>query len=538
MRPDRTRRPAAALRPCQGAAAASFLAGGQRRWRGAGTLPEIFLSYSSKDRPVAERVRSALAEAGYDVFWDQETPAGQDWDSWIRERLHGSSCVIVLWTRASIASPNVRHEAIVAREAGKLLPIMVDELTPADFPMGLYMVQGMVIGRSAREFEAARERLIAEVGKRLGAREAARAPAEQRRRRGRWLRIGGGALAALALLAAVPALMALFDPDAPPASEALIRAARSGEATARERVATSADTALAGDQEAIGTSWAWFAGQLVSAAPEESRPFIDRYFAYLRSVERPECGCWYMEEIQNSIGNGWVAIAASRFRRPAPPRLIETILASQSREGWWPISFNAVQQPANAATHATAMLTIALAEARRAGVLPAGTRPRVDAALRRAVAWLNRGPELGADWSDYPNDERRAQHLVFAAMATVATHLAGDAGPRPAAAAFIRSAAELPPATDHFPSGAYVELVDGRRYIDNYRHPTSPWIGAAALLAHPHGSTMERRVLRRIVRAWLGSNLGDERLLRHDWITGETLFLREIALREIEQAGR
>lgn len=483
-----------------------------------------------------------MAEAGYDVFWDQQTPAGQDWDSWIRERLHGSSCVIVLWTRASIASANVRHEAIVAREAGKLLPVMVDELTPADFPMGLYMVQGVVMGRSAKAFDAARERLVSEVRKRIGERQAAaeasKGPAEKRLRRKKWLLVGAAALAAIGLLLAVPAVVAFLDPSAPAASEEQIRISRSGEATARERVATSADTALSGDQEAIGTSWAWFAGQLVSAAPEESRPFIDRYFAYLRTVERADCGCWYMEEVPHSIGNGWVAIAAGRFRHPAPPRLIETFLTSQSREGWWSISLNAVQQPANAATHATAMLTIALAEARRAGVLPSGTGSRVDSALRRSVAWLNRGPELGADWSDYPNDERRAQNLVFAAMATIATHLAGETGPRPSAAAFIRSASELPAPTDHFPSGAYVELADGRRYIDNYRHPTSPWIGAAAVLAYPHGTAMERRVLKRIVRDWLQINLSDERLLRHDWITGETLFLRHIAFRELESAPR
>lgn len=506
------------------------------------TLPDIFVSYSSKDRAVAERVRSALAEAGYDVFWDQHTPAGQDWDSWIRERLHGSSCVIVLWTKASIASANVRHEAIVAREAGKLLPVMVDELKPADFPMGLYMVQGVIVGRSAKEFEAAKDRLVDEVRKRIGERaavaEAAKAPIERRRKRKKWFMAGAAALAAIALLLAIAPIWTLLDPDAPPASHDQISSSRAGEAIARGRVATSADTALSGDQEAIGTSWAWFAGQLVSAAPQESAPFIDEYFNYLQTVERPECGCWHMEEIPHSIGNGWVAIAASRFRRPAPARLIETILASQAPEGWWSISFNAVQQPANAAAHATSMLTIALAEARRAGVLPPGTEPRVDAALRRSAAWLNRGPELGADWSDYPNDERRAQHLVFAAMATVATHLAGDTGSRPSALAFIRSAAELPQPTDHFPSGAYVELSDGRRYIDNYRHPTSPWIGAAAVLAYPHASTMERRRLRRIVRDWLQINLSDERLLRHDWITGETLFLRELAFRELEQASR
>ena len=86
-------------------------------------------------------------------------PAGQDWDSWIREQLLGARLVVALWTKASVASPNVRHEAIIAREEDKLLPVMVDELEPTDFPMGLFMVQALMIGRSAREFEAVKRAL-------------------------------------------------------------------------------------------------------------------------------------------------------------------------------------------------------------------------------------------------------------------------------------------------------------------------------------------------------------------------------------------
>ena len=33
------------------------------------------------------RVRDALEQAGYEVFWDQSTPPGKDWDSWIRDQL-------------------------------------------------------------------------------------------------------------------------------------------------------------------------------------------------------------------------------------------------------------------------------------------------------------------------------------------------------------------------------------------------------------------------------------------------------------------
>jgi hypothetical protein len=139
-------------------------------------------------------VRDALQAAGYDVFWDQSTPAGQDWDSWIRERLTGAKLVVVLWTKASVASPNVRHEAIIAREAGKLLPVMVDELAPTDFPMGLFMVQALMVGRTPRQFAAVRARFLDDVRARIGdVGSAALAP--QVRRPRKKLIIGLGAAA-------------------------------------------------------------------------------------------------------------------------------------------------------------------------------------------------------------------------------------------------------------------------------------------------------------------------------------------------------
>ena len=498
-------------------------------------MPDVFISYSSKDRTVAERVQSALTGAGYDVFWDQDTPAGQDWDSWIRERLEGSACVIVLWTKASIASPNVRHEAIVAREAGKLLPVMVDNLKPSDFPMGLYMVQGLVMGRSAKDFAAARERLIGEVRQRVGERDAAvaaRAPKPRRRIR-KWLLGGLAAALAVALVLAWPSLALFFDSAAPPVPDSVVAAAIAGEPVARERVARSAETTLAADQQVMGTPW--YAGQLLSGAPDEGRGSVDRYFELLPEAANADCGCYWVHGIPHSIGNAWVIITSAQFGRPPPPRLLEAILANQNSDGWWSISLTGGREPANAATHATAIVTIALAEAKRAGIVPAPLRRQVDRAMQSAVAWLNRGPEEGAQWPDYPNDDRRVRHLVFAAMATVATHFAGQTGPRPSASAFLRSAAALPEPAQHITSAAFVELAGGERFTDNYRHPVSPWIGAAATLAYRHGGTMERRRLRPIVRDWLEIALSDERLLRHDWIVAETLFLRRRALRDLEE---
>ena len=510
------------------------------RRKGERRLDDIFISYSSHDRAVAERVRDALADAGYSVFWDQSTPAGQDWDSWIRERLTGARLVVTLWTKSSVASPNVRHEAIIAREAGKLLPLMADDLAPTDFPMGLFMVQALSIGRSARQFNAVREKFLAEVRARIGAAGGEGAPPPPRKTKGkggRRLAIGLGAAAlavAVLLFLAWPRLMFMIDPDAPPVSPQHLRASIDGEQLARQRVARGAENTLAGDQELIGTSWAWAAGQLIGGAPRESRGSVEPYFAYLARVEQPECGCFLIYDTQHSIGNAWVIIAAARLRRPAPPRLIGTILAAQDPEGWWAISFSAVRDESNAALHATAILAIALAEARRAGAVAPAQRARVDAALRRAVTWLNRGPPAGAQWADYPNDDRRTENIVFAAMASVASHLAGGPQDVHAADAFIASVTLLPAPTDTFSSGAYVELGNGERFFDTYRHPASPWIGAAAVMAYRHAAPADKRRLRPIIRQWLDVDLTDENLLRQDWITAETLFLRAMAFRELE----
>jgi hypothetical protein len=487
------------------------------------------------------RVRDALEAAGYEVFWDQSTPPGKDWDSWIRDQLTGARLVIALWTKSSVASPNVRHEAIIAREAGKLLPVMVDELKPTDFPMGLFMVQALMIGHTAREFNAVRDKFLAEVQARVGAgneaRAAAPAPAKPGRSRRRLL-IG---LAAGLILLAVPVwlfwpqLMFWLNPDAPPVTQEQLKASVAGERLARERVASRADATLSGDPAMIGSTWAWGAGQLIAGAPAEARALGQRYFDYLASVVNAGCRCYYSDSIPHTIANAWVLMAAARLRHPIPAGLLEAILGAQNPDGWWMISLNAVPANENGAIHPTALLTIALAEARRAGIVPADQRARVDAALRRAVAWLNRGPQEGANWSDYPANERRTENLVFAAYAAVASHVATDGQPSDAAAAFLRSARQLPPATEQIPSGAYISLTTGVRFFDDYRHPTAPWIGAAAMLAWRQADGGQRRVLREIIRQWLDTNLGDDAILRQDWLTAETLFVRALAFREFQQ---
>ena len=108
-------------------------------------MADIFLSYSSNDRERVRPVRDALAAMGYGVFWDLETPTGEDWDIWIRRNLAAARVAVVFWTRNSARSPNVRHEAAIARKSNKLVPAMLELMDVDDFPMGFYTTQAAAL---------------------------------------------------------------------------------------------------------------------------------------------------------------------------------------------------------------------------------------------------------------------------------------------------------------------------------------------------------------------------------------------------------
>ena len=104
-------------------------------------MTDVFFSYSSKDRDRVRPFHEALTALDFQVFWDQEVPAGTDWDTWIREQLTKSRAAVVFWSAESVASDNVRHEATVAKQDGKLVPVMLDDLRVDQFPMGLFNTQ-------------------------------------------------------------------------------------------------------------------------------------------------------------------------------------------------------------------------------------------------------------------------------------------------------------------------------------------------------------------------------------------------------------
>jgi Tol biopolymer transport system component len=92
-------------------------------------VPDVFLSYSREDQPVARRYAEELEREGFSVWWDQALNPGEAFDQVTEEALAAAHAVIVLWSKHSVSSRWVRAEATQANAAGRLLPVMIEDCT-------------------------------------------------------------------------------------------------------------------------------------------------------------------------------------------------------------------------------------------------------------------------------------------------------------------------------------------------------------------------------------------------------------------------
>jgi TIR domain/PDZ domain len=102
-------------------------------------MADIFISYASDDRSRAKAVAEALERRGWSVWWDRKIPLGQSFDKVIEEAIAAARCIVVLWTRASVASDWVRSEASEGKRRGVLVPVFLEEV-PA--PLAFRLLNG------------------------------------------------------------------------------------------------------------------------------------------------------------------------------------------------------------------------------------------------------------------------------------------------------------------------------------------------------------------------------------------------------------
>jgi len=97
-------------------------------------VADIFISYSSSDRPKAKALAEAMQEQGWSVWWDRKIPLGKSFDQVIEQELDAARCVVVVWTNASIASDWVKTEAAEGARRRVLLPVFMDDVKiPLEF---------------------------------------------------------------------------------------------------------------------------------------------------------------------------------------------------------------------------------------------------------------------------------------------------------------------------------------------------------------------------------------------------------------------
>lgn len=95
-------------------------------------MPDVFLSYSREDQPVARRFAEGLEREGLSVWWDQALSAGETFDKVTEKALKDARAVVVLWSKRSVESRWVRSEAAQADRYGTLVPAMIE---PCDRPI-------------------------------------------------------------------------------------------------------------------------------------------------------------------------------------------------------------------------------------------------------------------------------------------------------------------------------------------------------------------------------------------------------------------
>ncbi|MGE3151163.1 MAG: toll/interleukin-1 receptor domain-containing protein [Nitrospiraceae bacterium] len=96
-------------------------------------MSDIFISYSSKDRPWVEKLAKTLGTYGWSVWWDRNIPTGGSFNTVIRQELGAAKCAIVVWSEQSVESEWVQAEAAEAKNQEKYLPVKIDK---SDIPLG------------------------------------------------------------------------------------------------------------------------------------------------------------------------------------------------------------------------------------------------------------------------------------------------------------------------------------------------------------------------------------------------------------------
>lgn len=89
-------------------------------------MADVFISYAREDAETAGRFATAFRAEGCTVWWDDDLRSGEVFDESIERALREAKAVVVLWSKASVASRWVRAEATLADRNRTLVPVTIE----------------------------------------------------------------------------------------------------------------------------------------------------------------------------------------------------------------------------------------------------------------------------------------------------------------------------------------------------------------------------------------------------------------------------
>ena len=130
---------------------------------------KIFISYSRHDTEYVSSLVEALRKQGFDVWFDKNIRTGVDWDDAIEAQLKSADAIVLVLSKTSVASDNVKDEISYAMGLGKQVnPIKIEE---CEVPMRLARKQ--FVDFTAMGNDAGFERLVNDIRKNLEISDAA-----------------------------------------------------------------------------------------------------------------------------------------------------------------------------------------------------------------------------------------------------------------------------------------------------------------------------------------------------------------------------
>lgn len=131
----------------------------------------IFLSFSSQNQAVADKVFSRLKHEGFDVWYSNDAvAAGQNYAKDIVMALQASKCIVLLYSTAASNSVHVQKELDLALKYKKTIyPLRIEEIEPAEAME--YFLSGSQYVDLFRDFDNALVRFTNQLKQDIGVKE-------------------------------------------------------------------------------------------------------------------------------------------------------------------------------------------------------------------------------------------------------------------------------------------------------------------------------------------------------------------------------